>query len=82
MPSSTGIVEQALRTANREPISANAEPARREGQAAPARFEVMGLSLQNIHRDEIADRVVHAARAGEKMLLVNANAHCVTLSQT
>ncbi len=82
MPSSTGAVEQSLRPADAETIRASSEPARREGQAGPVRFEVMGLSLQNIHRAEIVDRVVHAARAGEKMLLVNANAHCVTLSQT
>jgi N-acetylglucosaminyldiphosphoundecaprenol N-acetyl-beta-D-mannosaminyltransferase len=82
MPSSTGIVEQALRPAERDPLRASSEPARREDHPAPVRFEVMGLSLQSIHREEIADRVVHAALAGQKMLLVNANAHCVTLSQT
>jgi N-acetylglucosaminyldiphosphoundecaprenol N-acetyl-beta-D-mannosaminyltransferase len=45
-------------------------------------FEVMGLSLHNIHRSEIVDRVVAAAQSKQKMLVVNANAHCVTLSQT
>jgi N-acetylglucosaminyldiphosphoundecaprenol N-acetyl-beta-D-mannosaminyltransferase len=45
-------------------------------------FEVMGLRLHNIHRSVIVDRIVEAAQAKQKLLVVNANAHCVTLSQT
>jgi N-acetylglucosaminyldiphosphoundecaprenol N-acetyl-beta-D-mannosaminyltransferase len=44
-------------------------------------FEVMGLQLHNLHRFDIVDRVVAASLAREKYLVVNANAHCVTLSQ-
>ena len=42
----------------------------------------MGLRLHDVHRHVIADRVYHAALAGQKMLVVNANAHLVVLSQT
>lgn len=45
-------------------------------------FEIMGLSLHDIHRSKIVDRVVAAAQSEQKMLVVNANAHCVTLSQS
>ncbi|MBW4022458.1 MAG: WecB/TagA/CpsF family glycosyltransferase [Proteobacteria bacterium] len=44
-------------------------------------FEVMGLRLQNIHRAAIAERVVEAVEEKSGLLVVNANAHCVTLSQ-
>ena len=44
--------------------------------------EVMGLRLQDIHRDAIIERVYHGAQAGKKMLVVNANAHLVVLAQT
>ncbi|WP_419759692.1 WecB/TagA/CpsF family glycosyltransferase [Acidisoma sp.] len=46
------------------------------------RFDVMGLRLHNIHRAAIVDRVVGAVMEQDKLLVVNANAHCVTLSQT
>jgi N-acetylglucosaminyldiphosphoundecaprenol N-acetyl-beta-D-mannosaminyltransferase len=45
-------------------------------------INVMGLRLHNLHRDVIAERVVAGALAGQKMLVVNANAHFVVLSQT
>src|ERR1700709_2942459 len=44
-------------------------------------IEVMGLPVANQHRDVIAARVVEAAAAKRKMLVVNANAHFVVLSQ-
>ncbi len=43
--------------------------------------ELMGLRLHNVHRDEIRRRVVTATRAKRRMLVVNANAHLVVLSQ-
>jgi N-acetylglucosaminyldiphosphoundecaprenol N-acetyl-beta-D-mannosaminyltransferase len=45
-------------------------------------FDVMGLRLHNIHRSSIVDCVVEAVQGERKLLVVNANAHCVTLSQT
>ena len=45
-------------------------------------MEVMGLRLQDIHRDMIIERVCRAAQARKKLLVVNANAHLVVLSQT
>lgn len=51
------------------------------GAGVDPRFEVMGLPLHNLDRFEIADRVVAASEAGQKFMVVNANAHCVTLSQ-
>jgi N-acetylglucosaminyldiphosphoundecaprenol N-acetyl-beta-D-mannosaminyltransferase len=42
----------------------------------------MGLRLHNIHRSAIVDDVVEAVAEERKLLVVNANAHCVTLSQT
>lgn len=41
----------------------------------------MGLALDDLHRDGIAARVVEAASARRSMLVVNANAHMVVLSQ-
>ncbi len=41
----------------------------------------MGLRLDDIHRQVIADEVYHAAKNKKKMLVVNANAHLVVLSQ-
>jgi N-acetylglucosaminyldiphosphoundecaprenol N-acetyl-beta-D-mannosaminyltransferase len=43
--------------------------------------EVMGLHLHNLNRFEIAKRVALAAAKKQKMLVVNANAHLVVLSQ-
>ena len=45
-------------------------------------FDVMGLRLHNIHRSAIVERVVEAVDEQSKLLVVNANAHCVTLSQS
>ncbi|NPD69112.1 WecB/TagA/CpsF family glycosyltransferase [Lichenicola cladoniae] len=45
------------------------------------RFDVMGIPLHDLHRDTIADRVFVAASAKRKMLVVNANANLVVLSQ-
>ena len=47
-----------------------------------ADLKVMGLRLQDIHRDAIIEQVCHAAQARKKMLVVNANAHLIVLSQT
>ena len=44
--------------------------------------EIMGLRLQDIPLAVIAERVHEAARVRRKMLVVNANAHLVVLSQT
>ncbi len=44
--------------------------------------EIMGLQLHDLHRDVIAQRVIAAARLRRKLLVVNANAHLVVLSQT
>ena len=49
----------------------------------PARsLEVMGLRLDDMPRQVIADAVYQAARKNNKMLVVNANAHLVVLSKT
>jgi N-acetylglucosaminyldiphosphoundecaprenol N-acetyl-beta-D-mannosaminyltransferase len=61
----------------------------RDGMAIPlgstsetAMIDIMGLKLHNLHRDAIAKRVIAAANSKQKMLVVNANAHLVVLSQT
>ena len=54
----------------------------RAGAARGETFDAMGLRLHNIHRSAIVDCVVDAVEEGAKLLVVNANAHCVTLSQT
>jgi len=53
------------------------------GAAASTIDEVnfMGLRLHDLPRDEIAARVIEAARARRKMLVVNANAHMMVLAQ-
>ena len=62
--------------------------ARPVGMSAPAlvvpddTIEVMGLRLHDLHRDVIAQRVIAAVRLRRKLLVVNANAHLVVLSQT
>jgi N-acetylglucosaminyldiphosphoundecaprenol N-acetyl-beta-D-mannosaminyltransferase len=43
--------------------------------------DFMGLRLHNLHRDDIASRVIDAAKAHRKMLVVNANAHMMVLAQ-
>jgi N-acetylglucosaminyldiphosphoundecaprenol N-acetyl-beta-D-mannosaminyltransferase len=43
--------------------------------------EIMGLRLHDLHRDVIAQRVIAAVRLRRKLLVVNANAHLVVLSQ-
>lgn len=45
-------------------------------------IDIMGLRLHNLHRSAIAERVITAARSRRKMLVVNANANLVVLSQT
>jgi N-acetylglucosaminyldiphosphoundecaprenol N-acetyl-beta-D-mannosaminyltransferase len=52
------------------------------GVANAETFDVMGLRLHNIHRSAIVDSVVEAVEDHGKLLVVNANAHCVTLSQS
>lgn len=63
------------------------DPAWSGGGDAPAPGEdfgvdLMGLRLHDITEARIVDRVVDAARSRRKMLVVNANAHLVVLSQT
>jgi N-acetylglucosaminyldiphosphoundecaprenol N-acetyl-beta-D-mannosaminyltransferase len=53
----------------------------RPGGVDAEAFDVMGLRLHNIHRSAIIERVVAAVEEESKLLVVNANAHCVTLSQ-
>jgi N-acetylglucosaminyldiphosphoundecaprenol N-acetyl-beta-D-mannosaminyltransferase len=74
MPSSTDVVLQSVLPRDRlAPAGA--------GIADAERFDVMGLRLHNIHRAAIVDRVVEAVEARSRLLVVNANAHCVTLAQ-
>jgi N-acetylglucosaminyldiphosphoundecaprenol N-acetyl-beta-D-mannosaminyltransferase len=47
----------------------------------PEAVEVMGLRLHNLDRHAIAKRVALAAAKQQRMLVVNANAHLVVLSQ-
>lgn len=51
------------------------------GAEAPEVVHFMGLRLHDLHRDVIAARVLSAARARRKMLVVNANAHMMVLAQ-
>jgi N-acetylglucosaminyldiphosphoundecaprenol N-acetyl-beta-D-mannosaminyltransferase len=44
--------------------------------------DIMGLRLHNLHRDVIAKRVISAVLSNQKMLVVNANANLIALSQT
>jgi len=44
--------------------------------------ELMGLRLDNLHRDEISAQVVAAARARRGLLVLNANAQMMVLAQT
>lgn len=45
-------------------------------------IDIMGLRLHNLHRSTIAERVIAAASSRQKILVVNANANLVVLSQT
>lgn len=45
-------------------------------------IDIMGLRLHNLHRNVIAERVIAAVNLDRKMLVVNANANLVVLSQT
>ncbi|HEX3756537.1 MAG TPA: WecB/TagA/CpsF family glycosyltransferase [Rhizomicrobium sp.] len=45
-------------------------------------IDIMGLRLHNLHRNVIAERVIAAVNSDHKMLVVNANANLVVLSQT
>jgi N-acetylglucosaminyldiphosphoundecaprenol N-acetyl-beta-D-mannosaminyltransferase len=74
MPSSTELAAPSIRSEE--------EVRLRSGETAADAFEVMGLRLHNIHRSAIVDRVVSAVEEERGLLVVNANAHCVTLSQT
>jgi N-acetylglucosaminyldiphosphoundecaprenol N-acetyl-beta-D-mannosaminyltransferase len=56
-------------------------PGSLDGECGAETVEFMGLRLHNLHRDVIAARVVDAARARRKMLVVNANAHMMVLAQ-
>jgi N-acetylglucosaminyldiphosphoundecaprenol N-acetyl-beta-D-mannosaminyltransferase len=46
------------------------------------RLEVMGVTLDNVSGAEIEERVIAAARGGQRLLVANANAHMVVLTQT
>ena len=45
-------------------------------------IDIMGLRLHDLHRDAIAKRVIAAVNSDQKMLVVNANANLIVLSQT
>jgi N-acetylglucosaminyldiphosphoundecaprenol N-acetyl-beta-D-mannosaminyltransferase len=45
-------------------------------------IDIMGLRLHNLHRSALAERVIAAVHSGRKMLVVNANANLLVLSQT
>ncbi len=49
--------------------------------SASVRSELMGLPLDHLHRDAISLKIVEAARARSKMLVVNANAQMMVLAQ-
>jgi N-acetylglucosaminyldiphosphoundecaprenol N-acetyl-beta-D-mannosaminyltransferase len=44
-------------------------------------IELMGIRLDNLHRDEISASVVAAARGGQRLLVLNANAQMMVLAQ-
>jgi N-acetylglucosaminyldiphosphoundecaprenol N-acetyl-beta-D-mannosaminyltransferase len=44
--------------------------------------EIMGLRLDNMHRDRIIQQIILAVLSERKMLVVNANAHLMVLSQS
>jgi N-acetylglucosaminyldiphosphoundecaprenol N-acetyl-beta-D-mannosaminyltransferase len=44
-------------------------------------ISVMGLRLHNLHREQIAQKVIAAAAQKRRLLVVNANAHLVVLAQ-
>jgi N-acetylglucosaminyldiphosphoundecaprenol N-acetyl-beta-D-mannosaminyltransferase len=52
-----------------------------DGISPPDMIEIMGLRLHNLHRDVIAQAVISSVLMRRKMLVVNANAHLVVLSQ-
>jgi N-acetylglucosaminyldiphosphoundecaprenol N-acetyl-beta-D-mannosaminyltransferase len=74
MPSSTDVVLTSVQSRDRLGSAAS-------GIAHVESFDVMGLRLHNIHRSAIVERVVEAVEEQSRLLVVNANAHCVTLSQ-
>jgi N-acetylglucosaminyldiphosphoundecaprenol N-acetyl-beta-D-mannosaminyltransferase len=45
-------------------------------------IDIMGVRLHDLHRDVIAKRVIAAVNSDQKMLVVNANANLIVLSQT
>jgi len=57
-------------------------PSELAGVRDDKRFEIMGVALDNLSHTDIEARVMAAARGGEKLLVANANAHMVVLSQT
>ncbi|HTJ90103.1 MAG TPA: WecB/TagA/CpsF family glycosyltransferase [Acidocella sp.] len=56
-------------------------PDEREPALPDNPVDIMGLRLHDLHRDVIAQRVIAAVRLRQKLLVVNANAHLVVLSQ-
>ncbi len=48
---------------------------------AASSSQLLGLRLDNLHRDAISRQVIAAARGAEKMLVVNANAQMMVLAQ-
>ncbi len=79
MPSSTELAGTELAPSS---VLSRHDALVRSGAADADTFDVMGLRLHNIHRSAIVDCVVDAVEGERKLLVVNANAHCVTLSQT
>ncbi len=46
------------------------------------RFDVLGVGLHDLSADDVAERVANAVLAGRRVLVLNANAHMLTLSQS
>jgi N-acetylglucosaminyldiphosphoundecaprenol N-acetyl-beta-D-mannosaminyltransferase len=74
MPSSTDVATLPDLPQDRLPSAGS-------GVGHAESFVVMGLRLDNIHRSAIVERVILAVETKSRLLVVNANAHCVTLSQ-
>jgi len=50
--------------------------------ASAARFKVLGVDLDDLSANDVAERVADAVGARRRVLVVNANAHMLTLAQS
>jgi len=64
------------------PLDRSAAAVVSRGSDSAEVIEVMGLRLHDLDGKTIAERSVFAVRSGQKLLVVNANAHMVVLAQT